>query len=309
MLRRLPLPLACAVTFMVMLVALLFWVVPLIFPGILVKLLMPTKASRRAVTRFLIWCGQSWSRSNAVIYRALLPVRWRIELPPELDPQRSYLVICNHQSWADILVLFDVLIDRTPWPRFFMKKELIWVPIVGQCCWGMDFPFMKRHSQEAIARNPKLAQEDLETTRRACEHYRGSPIAIVNFLDGTRFTEAKRIAKKSPYRHLLRPKSAGMSFTLNCMGDQFAGLLDLTICYGPSRHTPLWGFLGGRQPDIVIKGRLRPIEPEWLTGDYRGDEAFRERFQSQMNAVWAEKDELLERMKAERGEAAGCNKA
>lgn len=303
MLRWLPLPLAVAVTFLVMLVALLFVVFVLLLPVILIKLLVPIPLVRRLSTRYLIFGASLWTGANWLIYRALLPVRWQVELPPDLDPDRSYLLIANHQSWADILVLFDVFYRRTPWLRFFMKQELLWVPIIGQVCWAMDFPFMKRHSREAIERNPALARQDLETTRKFCERYRGEPITVVNFLDGTRFTEAKRISKRSPFRHLLRPKSAGMSFTLNAMGEQFGGIIDVTLCYRPHPQGPLWSFLGGRQPDIIVRGRLRPIEREWLTGDYQGDAEFRERFQQVINTWWSEKDEALDRLKRQRAES------
>jgi len=296
MVRRLPVPLACVVTIVTMLAGLLFWVGVFLLPGIVVKLLVPAAPVRRAMTRYLVWVGSRWSATNAAIYRALLPVRWRVELPEGLDPRRSYLLVCNHQSWADILILFDVTLRRVPWPRFFMKRELIWVPIIGPACWAMDFPFMKRHSQAAIAANPQLARDDLETTRRFCERFRGEPITVVNFLDGTRVTAAKRLARKSPFRHLLRPKSAGLAFTLNAMGDQFAGLLDVTIAYQPGHGPPLWSFLGGRQPDIVVKMRLREIRPEWLSGDYQGDPQFRQRFQDWVTALWAEKDAELERL-------------
>ena len=297
MLRWLPMPLAVAATFLVMLMALLFVVLGLLVPGIVVKLLIPIPAFRRIVTRYLIFSASLWTGANCLIYRALLPVRWQIDLPAGLDPQRSYLIISNHQSWADILILFDVFYRRTPWLRFFMKQELIWVPLIGLVCWGMDFPFMKRHSREAIERNPALAMQDLETTRLFCERYRGEPITVVNFLDGTRFTQSKRVTRKSPFRHLLRPKAAGMSFTLNAMGEQFGGIIDVTICYRPHPRGPLWSFLGGRQPDIVIKAQLRPIEREWLAGDYQGDAAFREHFQQVVNGWWTEKDAELERLK------------
>jgi 1-acyl-sn-glycerol-3-phosphate acyltransferase len=298
MVRWLPLPLACAVTFFVMLLALLFVVLVLLLPAIILKLLVPHAGFRRVVTRYLIYGASLWTGANMLIYRALLPVRWRVELPPDLDPKQSYLVICNHQSWADILILFDLFYGHAPWPRFFMKQELIWVPFIGVVCWGMDFPFMKRHSRQAIERNPALAQQDLETTRKFCERFRGEPITVVNFLDGTRFTEAKRISKQSPFRHLLRPKAAGLSFTLNAMGDQFAGIVDVTICYRPHSVEPVWSFLGGRQPDIVIRSRLLPIEREWISGDYQNDAVFRERFQQQVNALWTEKDEQLNVLKA-----------
>jgi 1-acyl-sn-glycerol-3-phosphate acyltransferase len=298
MLRWLPLPLAAAATFLVMLAALMFVVLVLLLPGIIIKLLVPIPSVQRICTRYLIYMASLWTGANYVIYRTLLPVRWQVELPAGLDPKRSYLIIANHQTWADIVILFDVFYHRTPWLRFFMKQELIWVPLIGQACWAMDFPFMKRHSREAIERNPALARQDLETTRQFCERFRGEPITVVNFLDGTRFTEAKRVSKKSPFRNLLRPKAAGMSFTLNAMGEQFGGIIDVTLCYRPHPRGPLLSFLGGRQPDIVVKARLRPIEHEWLSGDYQGNAEFREHFQQIVNTWWTDKDQELDQLKS-----------
>ncbi len=297
MVRFLPAPLAIAVTFLVKLAALLFWVVLFVVPGTLIKILVPLPAVRRVMTRYLVWVGASWTATNVRIYRLLLSPYRRLDLPPDLDPSRSYLLICNHQSWADILILFAICSGRVPWTRFFLKKELIWLPIIGQVCWAMDFPFMQRHSSKAVAMNPQRARDDLETTRRFCERFRGEPITIVNFLDGTRFTEEKRIARKSPYRHLLRPKSAGMAFTLAAMGDQLAGILDVTIFYGPGDSNPLWDFLAGRQHNIVVEAKLRPIDPEWISGDYHGNPEFRHRFQNWVSAIWAEKDERLEELR------------
>jgi 1-acyl-sn-glycerol-3-phosphate acyltransferase len=299
MTRYLPVPLAVAVVFLCKLVVLLFWVFVWLLPGVLLKLLLPSARLRRWLSRYLVWVASRWTASNALLYRLLLPRYRRVALPSDLDPARSYLLVCNHQSWADILILFDVFSGRVPWPRFFLKKELIWVPIIGPVCWALDFPFMQRHSQKAVAMNPQRARDDLETTRRFCERFRGEPITVVNFLDGTRFTEAKRIERKSPFKHLLRPKSAGLAFTLEAMGDQFAGVLDVTICYGRNSRRPLLDFLSGRLVDVTIEARVRAIDPAMMRGDYQGDAGFRKRFQSWVTQLWSEKDARLDQLHAE----------
>ena len=309
MVRFLPAPLAIVVVFLSKLLVLLFWVFGLLLPGVIVKLLLPSARLRRLMSRYLVWVASRWTATNVLLYRLLLPRYRRLELPPELDRGRSYLMICNHQSWADILILFEVFSGRVPWLRFFLKKELIWVPIIGPVCWALDIPFMQRHSQQAVAMNPQRARDDLETTRRFCERFRGEPITVVNFLDGTRFTEEKRVRRKSPFRHLLRPKSAGLAFTLEAMGDQFAGLLDVTICYGRNSRRPLYDFLTGRLTDVVIEARVRAIDPAWMQGDYQGDAEFRKRFQGWVTQLWSEKDARLEQLHAEavrnaRGESA-----
>ncbi|MEQ1440509.1 acyltransferase [Fontimonas sp. SYSU GA230001] len=267
----------------------------LLSPAALLKLI-PYPPLQRACSRFTIWIATNWVRNNKLLLRLLHAVQWDIDLRAQLDPRRNYLLISNHQSWIDILVLCDLLHARTPFPRFFLKRELIYVPIIGIACWAMDFPFMRRHGKSALQAHPELRNQDLETTRRACELYRTEPVTVINFLEGTRFTEAKRVARQSPYRHLLRPKAAGMSFTLNAMGEQFAGIIDVTIAYQPTDKPLLWSFACGEQNQLAVHVDLLPIPPEMMAGDYENDPEFRKRFQAWINGIWARKDARLERM-------------
>lgn len=291
--RGLPAPVIGVLTFTAMLFWLLAVVVPPMLPLAVLKLLLPVPALRRLLGDWIGWLANTlWLAGNHAIFRALHGPRRHVVLEGELDPAQSWMVICNHQSWADILILFDVLKGRVPFPRYFMKRSLIWIPLIGFLCWALDMPFMKRNSAAAIAKNPALRNEDLETTRAFCEKFRQRPITVVNFLEGTRFTPRKAREKQSPYRHLLRPKSAGFSFTLNAMGEQFAGLIDATLVYEPTQASreKLWSFLCGEQSQVRVHLRVRPLPKDLLGGDYQGDAAFRERFQHWVNGLWAEKD-------------------
>ena len=297
----LPAPLIGALTVCLMLVNLMFIGVALA-PGILIKALVPIPAVRRQATRYLLAVADLWVLFNGLIYRLLQDVRWQIEIDGEISPGRSYLIVCNHQSWADILVLADTLHGRTWFPRFFLKRELIWVPIIGVACWALDMPFMRRHSREAVAKNPKLREDDLRTTREFCEKYRSEPIAAVNFLEGTRITEGKRLKSGSPYRHLLKPKSAGLSFTLNAMGEQFAGLVDISIAYKPPAKaggSVVWSWLCGQQQTLVLQAEVQPIPLAMIHGDYEHDARFRADFQSWVSDIWAHKDARLDVLKAQ----------
>lgn len=290
----LPGPLVGAITFLAML-ALLFVTFFGLLPGIVFKLI-PYKPLQRACSRYCVGVAVLWAASMQLIYRIFHPKQWQLDIRGELDPKRSYLLVSNHQSWADIMVLFDILHRRVPLPRFFLKHELLYVPVVGLGCWAMDFPFMKRHSKEAIAANPGLRNADLEATRRSCEIFRTEPVTLVNFLEGTRFTEAKRLKKQSPYRHLLRPKSGGMSFALNAMGDQFAGLIDVTIAYRQTDKSLLWSWLCGEQDDLIVRADISAIPADLIHGDYEHDEEFRARFQTWVNDLWTRKDARLGRL-------------
>jgi 1-acyl-sn-glycerol-3-phosphate acyltransferase len=258
----------------------------LFIPFIVLKLLVPIPAFQRACTEVMFAIGRQWAAFNHVIYRLLYPVAWEIDVRGALDPGRSYLLVSNHQSIIDILLVFDQFSHRTPPLCFFLKRELIWMPVIGWACWGMDFPFMNRAG---------LAS-DVETTRKFCARFRYRPVTVVNFAEGTRFSEAKRVGKRSPYRHLLRPKAAGLSYTLNAMGEQFAGVIDVTIAYRPTRHPLAWSFLIGEQTELAVHIDVLPVPAELVAGDYSGDRAFRERFHQWLNVLWQRKDARLEAM-------------
>jgi 1-acyl-sn-glycerol-3-phosphate acyltransferase len=190
-----------------------------------------------------------------------------------------------------------------PFLRFFLKQELIWVPLLGLAWWALDFPFMKRYSPAYLAKHPEKRGVDVMTTRKACQKFRHAPTAILNFLEGTRFTPEKHLKQGGPYAHLLRPKAGGMANALGAMGDRFEAILDVTIIY-PDGPVELWGLLSGRLRRVVIHIEQRPIPPEWLGADYVSDPAFRAAFQAWVQEIWAEKDALIERVLAESGRPA-----
>jgi len=206
-------------------------------------------------------------------------------------------VLANHQSWVDILVLQKVFNRRIPLLRFFLKRQLVWVPLLGLAWWALDFPFMGRYTKQQIARNPELAGRDIEATRRACAKFREIPVAIMNFVEGTRFTPAKHGRQQSPYRHLLKPKSGGVAFVLDAMGDGLHGILDVTIAY-PAGRPSMVDLIGNRIPEVRVQVRQRPIPAALIGGNYQDDRAFRARFQQWMNGLWEEKDRDIDAMLA-----------
>ena len=266
----------------------------LFIPIIFLKLLLPFAATRRACTEVMFSIGRHWAMFNRAFYRLMYPVAWDIDIRGNLEPDRSYLLLSNHQSWIDILLMYDQFHTRTPPLCYFLKRELLWVPVIGWACWGMDFPFMKRSGLNS----------DLEETRRFCERFKNHPVTVVNFAEGTRFSEEKRVSKKSPFRHLLRPKAAGLSYTLNAMGEQFAGIIDVTIAYRPSKFPPVWSFLTGEQTHLSIVIDVLPVPADLMTGDYASDKVYRERFQEWLNVLWQRKDARLEQLINRRPQAA-----
>jgi 1-acyl-sn-glycerol-3-phosphate acyltransferase len=270
-------------------------VVPL-FALTLPKLLLPLAAFRRACSHGLVAIAESWIGVNNALFDLFTRIRWQVEGLDALRRDGNYLVLCNHQSWVDIPVLQKVFNRRIPFLRFFLKQQLIWVPLLGPAWWALDFPFMKRYSRETLARHPELRGRDREATRRACAKFRHMPVSVMNFVEGTRFTPAKHDAQASPYRHLLRPRAGGLAFVLDAMGDALHAILDVTIVYadGPRSMADL---VAGRIRDVRLHVRERPIGPS-LRGDYENDAAFRERFQAWVNELWQAKDAQVGRMLA-----------
>jgi 1-acyl-sn-glycerol-3-phosphate acyltransferase len=197
---------------------------------------------------------------------------------------------------VDILVLQAVFNRRIPFLKFFLKQQLIWVPFLGLAWWALDFPFMRRHSPEYLEKHPEKRGEDLDVTRRACEKFRLIPTSVMNFVEGTRFTERKHAAFKSPYQHLLPPRPGGTSFVLSAMGGMLHSMLDVTIAY-TGRTPSFWDLCCGRMGTVTVDIRRRPID-EWMSaGDYAGDPAFRARFKEWLAGIWTEKDQLLDRLR------------
>jgi 1-acyl-sn-glycerol-3-phosphate acyltransferase len=277
-----------SLTFLLFALNTLFWCV-LLFTVTLAKLIGPAAAWRRLCSKVLVRIGEAWVAVNSWGLSVTQPTRWDVALPGSLGRDASYLVVSNHQSWVDIPVLQRIFLGKIPFLRFFLKKELIWVPVLGAAWWALDFPFMKRHSKEILEKHPEKRGEDLEATRRACARFRGVPVSILNFVEGTRFTQEKKTRAGNAWRHLLPPKAGGLAFTVTSMGETLRSFLDVTIVYPGGRPT-FWDLISRGVPQVVARVREIPIPPEWFTGDYQADAVFREGVQTFVRRLWEEKD-------------------
>lgn len=296
------LPLRVTLTFLLIAASTVLHVVPLLVVAV-VKALLPIDRVRTASNPLLTGLAESWIGVNNWMMDHLFRTRIDVQEEGALLAQGHYLVLANHQSWVDILVLQKVFNRRIPLLRFFLKRQLIWVPLLGVAWWALDFPFMGRHTPKQIARRPELAGRDIAATRRACEKFQKIPVAIMNFVEGTRFTPAKHARQGSPYQHLLKPKAGGVAFVLDAMGQGLHAILDVTIAY-PGGRPSMMDLLAGRVPAVNVRVRQRPIPAELLDGDYQNDRTFRVRFQQWINGVWQQKDDDVTRLLTESDEAA-----
>jgi len=269
---------------LLLLVNLVRWGTPIMLVGIVkfaVHMTAPRSRMRTRVILLLARMAERWVAGNDRIFDRLLPTRWDIAgIGDDVRPDGHYLIISNHVSWVDIFVLFRAFHRRAPFIRFFLKHQLIWVPIVGQGCWALEFPFMHRYSPEYVKAHPEKKGKDLETTRRACQRYRNFPVAIANFVEGTRFTLRKRDEQQSPYRHLLRPRVGGISFVFASLGEHLDATYDVTIAY-PRPEATVWEFVSGKIATITVRARRVEMPPP-------------EESKAWVEALWREKDELLD---------------
>ena len=262
-----------------------------LIPVALLKLIVPINAWRKLCNRIINGVVTNWVYLNKLNLRLMHKVSWDISGIEDLNPNEWYLVVANHQSWVDILVLQNIFHRKIPFLKFFMKKQMLWVPIVGLTCWALDFPIMRRYSETQLRKRPHLRGKDMEITRKACEKFKTTPVSIMNFLEGTRFTSEKYSKQQSPYANLLKPRAGGIAFVLAAMGEQLHRILDVTIVY-PQGTNSFWAFLCGKVSEIKVRVQSFPIHKE-IIGDYSQDMEFRELFQDWLNTFWAEKDRCI----------------
>ncbi len=251
---------------------------------------------------------KKWINFNNLLMDTILPAKdWRVSLPDDLDPNKKYLLICNHQSWIDTSVIQYVshnpnIKPDLPLTRFFTKFELIYIPFVGQAFYFLDFPMMKRYSKEAIAKNPALKGKDLVEARRACQLLKNKPFTLLNYLEGTRFSKAKHDYQKSPYKHLLKPKAGGLSLAISALGDEIDGILDMTIVYpefmgNPPKYSELWkGNIKQLSVDIRHLDMPEPLFNKIKAGGYHQDKTSKAEMFAWIDTVWQDKDERIETM-------------
>lgn len=222
--------------------------------------------------------------------------QWGVQGIEQLDKSQWYLVIANHQSWADIFILQYLLNRKIPMLKFFLKQQLMCVPVLGLCWWALDFPFMKRYSKDYLAKYPHKRGADFESTRRACHKFKLAPVVVFNFIEGTRFTPTKHKAQESPYQWLLKPRAGGVAFVIGAMGDKLDTLLDVTIAYPDHKQPNFLDLMCGRVDRLQVRVQKKFIPEQLLNRDYSEDKVFRGEFQHWITQLWLEKDALINQL-------------
>lgn len=274
-----------------------FWFVPIMLCS-LIKL-VPFRLLQQLMSLVADGCATNWISINYANQQVFSRVKFSVNIPESLSSQQWYLVISNHQSWVDILVLQRVFNRKIPFLKFFLKQNLIYVPFLGLVWWGLDFPFMKRYSKAFLKKHPHLQGKDLETTKIACEKFENKPVSVMNFVEGTRFNKEKLASPLNQSLALtktLAPKSGGIAFVLNAMGERLTDLVDVTIYY-PNGIPTYWDFVSGRVKEIVVDVETISIKhlfdqniysPSYFTNDEQ-----KQVFQQYLNQLWQAKEKKL----------------
>lgn len=260
-----------------------------------VKFLLPHKALQtlllQAMHRFYLIFGHI----SVLLIKLFNNVTIEHRINGKLSQDEWYLLLSNHLSYLDIILLIDFSANRIPVPKFFLKKELIWLPFVGIAAWALDMPFMKRYSKAFLEKHPQLKGKDIETTKKSCEKYKNKPTTVINFVEGTRFTQQKHKLRNSSYIYLLPPKAGGIAFALAAMGELFTHILDVTLVYPDNNTHPMLEMLCGDMKTIIIDVSLTAL-PEDIHGDYANDESYRLYIQNWLNSLWKNKDARLQQL-------------
>ena len=213
----------------------------------------------------------------------------------EFDKNAWYMAISNHQSWADIFILLVAAHKRIPLLKFFMKKELAWIPFIFLANKTLNMPFVNRHSKKELEKNPNLRNKDYENTLKACKRFLRSPSTIFSYAEGTRNDAAKHKAQNSPYKNLLIPRIGGIATALSAMPN-INILVDYSVVY-KSEKRGAWSFLKGDMKDVKVLVKKYDIPENLKNKNYSTDAEYRENFKNWIEAIWIEKDQEIERLK------------
>lgn len=290
MLHFLPKQFICCITFILYIVNTILWLIPIIIFSLL-KALVPIGWWQKLFSYLLDQMASNWVLLNTLNQKLFINTHLNVTGLEKLQMKDWYLVISNHQSWVDILVLQRILNRKIPFLKFFLKRELIYVPLLGIAWWALDFPFMKRYSQGFIKKNPHLKGKDIETTQKACEKFKHKPVSVMNFIEGTRFTSEKHDKQNSPFQYLLKPKAGGIGFVLQTMKGNLSKIVNVTIHY-PDGIPSFFDFISGKVKQVNIDIKTQDIDHS-LSGDYINDRAYKIQFQQWLNELWLEKDKTL----------------
>ena len=247
-----------------------------------VQLLCPVPRWRRQLRGANDGLITAWVYFNETLCQMFRWIRIESNLPKTLANRKDWwVIVSNHQSWADIVILQSVFRKLAPPIKFFTKRELIWVPFLGFALWLLRFPYVRRDSREKGQSRQQLKQKNRQELLRAATQFHERPISLLLFLEGTRFTPSKHVGQHSTYKNLLRPKLGGLAFSLDALATDVDRIVNVTIDYH-GKVPGFWQFLCGRCSQVAVHVETIPIT-----------DSFTRNLKSEVLKIWEEKDREL----------------
>lgn len=223
---------------------------------------LPILALIRLVT-FPFDKGRYWAgyffRKIGVVTATLNPLwHFRVSGTMPENPRRPYVVVSNHESFVDIL-----LISHLPWEmKWLSKVEILRIPVLGWDMWlAGDVPVERGTRKSALK------------AMRRCQEVLGQKVSVMMFPEGTRsVTDEMLPFKEGAFRLAI---------------DSGVAILPLVV-RGTRNALPKHGWRFGRS-DAEVRV-LPPIETAGLTT--KDVPALTERVR---NLILAEREKLLQR--------------
>ncbi len=280
-------------TFFTILIILSFAVTLLTFINI--PRIIPSKNLKVSLGSFSNMMGSATVACITSALRVLHKLEWDFQIPKDVNTKTWYIAMSNHQSWADIFILLAAGHKKIPLLKFFMKKELQWIPIIYLVHKTLDMPFLNRHSRAQIQANPELKKVDFENAKKAAKRFSRNPSTAFSFAEGTRFNIQKHIAQESPYSYLLKPKVGALAIALSGM-PQVNTLVDFTVVYATEKRST-WDFLCGDLSKAKVAAKTYSLPENLKNRTFEEEDNYRRDFQAFIDAIWLEKDQMIKDLK------------
>ena len=281
------------ITFFTILIILSFAVTILTIVNI--PRIIPNKNLKVSLGSLSNTMGSATVASITTALRILHKLEWDFQIPEDVNTDTWYIAMSNHQTWADIFILLAAGHKKIPLIKFFMKKELQWIPIIYLVHKTIDMPFLNRHSRAQIQANPELKKVDFENAKIAAKRFSRNPSTAFSFAEGTRFTLQKLDAQESPYSNLLKPKIGALAIALSGM-PQVDTLVDFTVVYSSEKRST-WDFLCGDLSKAKVAVKTYALPENLKNRSFEQEDNYKRDFQTFVDAIWLEKEQTIKSLK------------
>ena len=253
--------------------------------------IIPNRNLKVLLGSFSNTMGSATVASITAALKILHKIEWDFQMPEDVNTDTWYIAMSNHQSWADIFILLAAGHQKIPLLKFFMKKELQWIPIIYLVHKTVDMPFLNRHSRAQIQSNPELKKVDFENAKIAAKRFSRNPSTAFSFAEGTRFTGQKHAEQESPYTNLLKPKVGALAIALSGM-PKVNTLVDFTVVYA-SKKRSTWDFLCGDLSKAKVVAKTYSLPENLKNRSFEEEDDYRRDFQTFVDAIWLEKEQAI----------------